>query len=181
MSLGYEVMGQQLNLCIKTLFAEISRARSVRSSVSLILIDTSSNSKNQKENINILFHSLTQHLRKNIQTKDSIFRLSDYEMMLILPQQSENQTLEKAHKLYTTLESLNDSHILKNPLTVQVCVAEYPQSGRDALHLLQLARQACASYREQFKNQSGFTLAKAPKNFKPDYPSRYVESFSDLS
>ncbi len=169
------------NQFLKTLFVEISRARSLQLPVSLILIDVVSDSDVQKENINTLFHSLTQHLRKNSQMYDCDFRLSDHEMALILPHRNEKQVLEKANKLYEMLETLNRSHILKSDLIFQVCVAEYPQSGRDAFHLLQLARQACASYREQFKNQSGLTLAKAPQNFKPDYQARPVESFLELS
>ena len=166
---------------MKTLFSEISRARSLQMPVSLILIDSSSNSKVQRENINVLFRSLTQHLRKNIYMYDFIFRLSEHEMALILPHQSESQALDRAHKLYGILETLNQSHILNSHLIFQVCIAEYPHSGRDALHLLKLSRQACDSYRKQFRNQSGLTLAKAPQNFKPDYQPRYMEDFLELS
>ena len=160
------------NHFLKALFSEIFQARRSRSTVSVIWIDFSS-SPISKDLMDTLFRSIDRYLEKN--SYDKRFQVSSSEMALIISNQE--QVLEEARKIYNVLQSLSQSDVVKSQLVFQVCLGEYPQSGRDALHLCQLIKQACASYREQFKNQSGLTVAKAPEKFKPDYqiPFKHLE------
>ena len=161
---------------LKTLFLEIFKARRSRSPVSVIWIDFSCSSIS-KDVMDTFFAAFDRYLEKN--AYEHRFTVTPSEIALILPE--EEGVLQKAQKIYDVLDSLSQSNMLKSQLTFQVCAAEYPQSGRDALHLCQLIRQTCASYREQFKNKSGLTLAKAPENFKPDYQVHCTDGFLELS
>ena len=147
---------------LKILYAEISRSRRLSLPVSLVLIQCSSKEP-------AFFQSLLSHLEKNIRIYDSIVVLNTKEMALLLPHTSEKGGLSKAEKIYWTLQSLNQTDILKTPVDFQLAIAEYPKSARDAEGLLRLAREACAYGKTQ---QTGLVIAEAPQGFKPDFQAQ---------
>lgn len=147
---------------LKILYAEISRSRRLNLPVSLVLIQCSS-----KESA--FFQSLLNHLEKNIRIYDSIALLNNKEIALLLPHTSEKGGLAKAEKIYWTLQSLNQTEILKTPVNFQLTVAEYPKSARDAEGLLRLARSACTYGKTQGKE---LVMAEAPQGFKPDFQAQ---------
>lgn len=146
---------------LKTLYTEISRARRLARPVTLILIQCSS-----EEPLDPFFKSLSNHLEKNSRIYDVASVLNSKEIALLLPHTSEQGGLEKAEKIYWTLQSLNQTQILKKPVNFQVTIAEYPKSARDALSLLQLARDACTYGQAK---QTSIVIAEAPQGFKPDF------------
>lgn len=146
---------------LKSLYMEISRSRRLGLPVTLILIQCSS-----EEPLDIFFKSLHNHLEKNNRIYDLVFVLNSKEIALVLPHTSEKGGLTKAEKIYWTLQSLNQSHILKKPLNFQISVAEYPKSSRDALSLLKLAKDACTYGKTK---ETGIIIAEAPQGFKPDF------------
>ena len=147
---------------LKILYSEISRSRRLNLPVSLVLIQCSSKEP-------AFFQSLLNHLKKNIRIYDSIVVLNTTEIALLLPHTSEKGGLAKAEKIYWTLQSLNQTEILKTPVDFQLTVAEYPKSARDAEGLLQLARSACAYGKKQ---KTGLVMAEAPQGFKPDFQAQ---------
>ncbi len=146
---------------LKTLYTEISRSRRLGLPATLILIQCSS-----EEPLEPFLKSLYNHLEKNSRNYDLASVLNTKEIALLLPHTSEQGGLEKAEKIYWTLQSLNQSQILKKSVNFQISIAEYPKSARDALGLLKLARDACTY--GQVK-QTGIVIAEAPQGFKPDF------------
>lgn len=147
---------------LKTLYAEISRSRRLGLPAALILIQCSSEEPSFSQ-------SLLNHLEKNNRIYDSTAVLNSKEIALLLPHTSEKGGLEKAEKIYWTLQSLNQAEILKTPVNFQMAVAEYPKSARDAPGLLQLARDAC-TYGKTKKTR--LVIASAPQGFKPDFQAQ---------
>ena len=146
---------------LKTLYTEISRSRRLGLPITLILIQCSS-----EEPLDPFLKSLYNHLEKTSRIYDLASVLNSKEIALLLPHTSEQAGLEKAEKIYWTLQSLNQTEILKKPVHFQIAIAEYPKSARDASNLLQLARDACAYGQSK---QTGIVIAEAPQGFKPDF------------
>ena len=151
---------------LKNLYIEISRSRRLSLPVTLLLIQCRSEEP-------VFLKSLYNHLEKNNRMYDLTFVLNSKEIALLLPHTSEQEGMEKAEKIYWTLQSLNQTQILKKPVNFQIAIAEYPKSARDALSLLQLARKACAY--GQVK-QTGLVIATAPQGFKPDFQVQNEQS-----
>jgi len=146
---------------LKNLYTEISRSRRLNLPVTLILIQFSS-----EEPLDSFLKSLYNHLEKNSHIYDLASVLNSKETALLLPHTSEQEGLEKAEKIYWTLQSLNQTKILKKHVNFQIAIAEYPKSARDASGLLQLARDACIYGQSR---QTGIVIAEAPQGFKPDF------------
>ena len=146
---------------LKTLYTEISRSRRLSLPITLILIQCVS-----EEPLDPFLKSLYNHLEKNSRIYDLTSVLNPKEIALLLPHTSEQGGLEKAEKIYWTLQSLNQAKILKKPIHFQMAIAEYPKSARDASGLLQLAKDACAYGQSK---QTGIVIAEAPQGFKPDF------------
>ncbi|MDE0151651.1 MAG: diguanylate cyclase [Bdellovibrionales bacterium] len=146
---------------LKTLYTEISRSRRLSLPVSLILVQCSS-----EEPLEPFLKSLYNHLKKTSRIYDLTSILNEKEIAVLLPHTSERGGLAKAEKIYWTLQSLNQTEILKKPVHFQIAIAEYPKSARSAESLFQLARDACAFGKSK---QTGIVIAEAPQGFKPDF------------
>ncbi len=151
---------------LKTLYTEVSRSRKLQLPVTLLLIQCCSEEPS-------FLRSLHNHLEKNSQIYDFTSVLNSKETALLLPHTNEKEGLEKAEKIYWTLQSLNKTQILKKHVDFQIAVAEYPKSARDALGLLKIARDACAYGQTQ---QTGLVIAAAPQGFKPDFQVQNEQS-----
>ena len=159
---------------LKILYSEISRARRLRHPVGLILIKCLSSAQLKSESDkNLFFKSLLNHLRKNNRMYDTLSQISSDEIACILPHTSEKGALKKAQKIHWMLKTLARKNVLNKEITFQVTVAEYPTVGRDAVSLLHIARESCASGDGQ-----NVCAAKIPAAFRPDFSVQPVDETS---
>jgi hypothetical protein len=156
--LDQEVSHRQFPLVLS---AEISRARRLKSSVSLI-IGQVEYVYDQAHN----FRAIFEHIRESLRPYDQICQLSNGQIAIILPHCSYEDGAIKAETLRRQIVARG---IQKQTTPLRLCfgVSEFPRLSLDSDSLLEDSRKACAQVYSAGKNK--VCLFTQPHDFEPEY------------